>query len=241
MSARLLTVTAWLAAGHALLAGLFWVLLQVPESNVAMLLVSALVGAVLLTVAGWVQGIGLAAWTPGCSFVAAVRRAVAAPVAMAAGLVLSLLVWLLTRAAAAAWTGHAGEVDAWLMLHVGWTRTAGLHAAVRWLILFVRYAVVASLLLTVVAFGVERGLAGLARVGAWLRAAVSPRRLALVALILYGFLWLPWRAVYWRPAWIAAGWQEPLFVGVKLGLLYLVANLGWAAMLYVVRDGAVEK
>jgi hypothetical protein len=241
MSARLLIITAWLAVGHALLAGLFWGLLQVPESNVAMLVVSALVGVALLVVAGWVQGIGLAAWAPESGLVGAARRAVRAPLAMVIGLALGGLVWLVTRAAAVAWAAHAGEADAWLMLHFGWTRTAGLHVVVRWLILFVRYAVGASLILTVVAFAVERRLSGLARIGTWLRAAFSPRRLALVALVLYAFLWLPWRAVYWRPAWIAAGWQEPLFVGVKLAVLYVVANLGWAALLYVVRDGAVEK
>jgi hypothetical protein len=240
MSARLLTVTAWLAAGHALLGGLFWALLQVPESNAAMLLVSALVGLVLIAVAGWVQGVGLAAWSP-VSLPAAARRAGRAPMALAVGLVLCAVVWWITLAAGSAWSAHRGEVDAWLMLHVGWTRTAGLHAVVRWLLLFVQYAVAASLLLTLVAFSVERGMAGLVRVGAWLAAACSPRRLALVALVLYGFLWLPWRAVYWRPAWIGTNWQEPLFVAVKLGVLYLVANLGWAAMLYVIRDGAVEK
>ena len=44
-------ILAWLSAGHAVLAGLYWLLLQIPESNVWMLAASGLVvmAAVWLT------------------------------------------------------------------------------------------------------------------------------------------------------------------------------------------------
>jgi hypothetical protein len=37
--------------------------------------------------------------------------------------------------------------------------------------------------------------------------------------------------VDWRPAWLAPNWQETTFVVLKLGTLYLLANIGWALVL----------
>ena len=50
--ATLLRVTAWLMVGHVVVAGLFWGLLNVPESNVAMLGLSAMLVVLLLVVEG---------------------------------------------------------------------------------------------------------------------------------------------------------------------------------------------
>jgi len=48
MTSRLFAITAWLASGHAVLFGLFWLLLAIPESNVAMLVASALIVVLMI-------------------------------------------------------------------------------------------------------------------------------------------------------------------------------------------------
>jgi hypothetical protein len=237
MSARLLSITAWLAAGHALLLALFWGLLHVPESNAAMLVLSALLAACLLALGGWVEGIGLSAWTPGATWRDAVRRSRLAPAAAVVAIALLGVTWLLTARAYSAWAAHRGEIDAWLLLHLGWTRTAGLHAGVGRVIGFAR--VVGGLLsATAFAWTLDGGIRALVRADRWAAAALAPRRLLFGAALFYGLVWLPWKAAYWRPASVAPNWQEIAFVGIKLALLYALANLGWAAILYLVRDGA---
>jgi hypothetical protein len=237
MTARLIVITAWLAAGHLLVAGLFWGFLQVPESNVAMLALSACAVLAMVVVGGYVEGVGVAAWSPGAGWRDAVRGAALAPMAFAVGLAVFAGIWWMTARAGTAWTAHRGEIDAWLMLHLRWTRTAGLHTMAAWVLGFVRYVVGASLALAPVA-AIGRGPRALARVGTWLAAALSPRRLLLLGLLFYGLVWLPWRAVSWRPARLAPNWQEPAFLAIKLAVLYVVSNVGWAAILKTVSTSA---
>lgn len=231
-----LALLAWLTSGHAVLFGLFWLLLHVPESNVVMLAASGLIVLAMVALAGLVEGGGLTLAAPGSSTQGLARTLIRAPLAAPLAVALFGVVWLLTGSAATGWSGHRGEVDAWFMLHVGWARTARLHDAVWWIIAFLRYVVGISLALALLGWAVSRGLASLAR-GRWLAAALSPLRLALIAALLLVLVWLPWRAVYWRPAWVAATWQEPTFVAVKLAVLYLLANIGWAGILSVVERG----
>jgi hypothetical protein len=238
MTRRLLSVTAWLAAGHALLLGAFWMLLQVPESSAAMLLLSVLIVATIVAAVGWVEGAGLCMWIPETSPRQAMRRALPGPVPAIIGLIAFGSIWMLTGQAGAAWSGHKGEIDAWLLLHLGWTRTAGLHATAARLMAFVRFVVGGLIALTILGWALVGGLRALAHVGRWLAAALAPRRVVLSALLFYGLVWLPWKAVYWRPAWLAPNWQEGAFTVVKLGTLYLVANIGWAAILFLVKQGA---
>jgi len=233
MMPRLLTVTTWIALGHAALLGLFWLLLHVPESNVLMLAASALIVVAMAALAGWVEGTGLAAWTPGARWREVFLRGARVVVALWLGLALFGLVWWLTARAEAAWTASRGEIDAWLMLHFGWTRTARLHDAVEWVLFFVRWAVGTSLALTPAACALGRGLAGLGRLR-WILAALSPLRVVSIGVLLFVFAWLPWRAAYWRPTWLLPNWQEAVFAVVKLGVLYAVATVGWALVLWVV-------
>lgn len=236
MIARLIAITAWLAAGHAVVFGLLWLLLQVPESNAWMLLVSALLVVAIVACASFVEGVGVSAWTPGTSWRQGPARSARALPAAILAVVLFGGLYLATALAYAAWVGHRGEIDAWLMLHFGWTRTARLHSAVWWVVDVVRWVVGVSLALSVIGWAVSRGLASLGRAG-WLAAAFSPRRLLALGLLLFGLIYLPWKAAYWRPAWVQPNWQEPAFVAVKLSLLYLLACLAWAGVLKVVETG----
>jgi len=240
MTRRLLSITVWLAAGHALLLGAFWVLLQVPESNAVMLVLSLLVAAAIVALVGWVEGGGLCMWTLETPLREAVRRALPGPLAAAIGLLAFGSIWMLSGQAGAAWFGHKGEIDAWLMLRLGWTRTAGLHATMARVIVFVRFVVGGLIALTILWWALAGGLRALARVRHWLAAALAPRRVILTALLFYGLVWLPWKAAFWRPAWLAPNWQEAAFAAMKLGTLYLVANVGWAAILLLVQGGMTQ-
>jgi hypothetical protein len=230
MIRRLSFVTAWLAAGHALLFALFWVLLSVPESNVTMLIASALVAALLAFVFGIVEGGAIAAWETETRVRDLPRRSLAALPGAWLGAIAFAAAWLLTSQASAWWQGHRGEIDAWLMAQFGSPETARLHAAAGWVFAFAAYVVGLSLALALGVAVVRGGVRAVAT-AAWLRNAFAFRRLLMLTGILLVFLWLPWQGVTWRPAWLSPNWQETVFVTAKLGVLFLVANVGWALAL----------
>lgn len=233
MIVRALSLTAWVAVGHAVVAALLWFLLQVPESNAWMLGASALIVVAAIALTAWIEGVGVAAWTPGARWRESLALSAWALPGAILGIVLFGLVWLLTAHLAIAWSSHRGEIDAWLMLHTGWARTGALHLAMSWVIVFLRCVLGLSLAVTMIGWAVIRGTSRLWRLG-WLPAACSPIRLVLIASVLFCTAWLPWKAVYWRPAWIEPNWQEPAFLAVKLGALYLFASLGWTVILAMV-------
>jgi hypothetical protein len=234
MTARVLAIAGWLAAGHAVLAGLYWLLLAIPESNVAMLAASTVTMLAAVLLFGWVEAVGLLAWRADALARGLPRRAVGKAPGVWLGVTLFVVVWFLVAHAGGLWDGRRGETDAWLMAQFGWTNTGWLHTAFRWLLDFVQFLGL-SLGVSLAWAVASIGLAGVGRAG-WLRDAVSVRRLLTLAGILIVFFWLPWRAVNWRPAWLAPNWQETTFVALKLGILYLLANLGWALVLGVGRS-----
>jgi hypothetical protein len=229
MMTRLMAITGLLAAGHAVLFAAFWLLLSIPESNATMLAASVLTVALVVWLFGWVEAMGLLWWADDEGWRTLPRRAARANPGVLAGAALYVAVWYLVAYAGAWWHGRQGEIDAWLMVQFGWADTGKLHAAVGWLLVAVRIiglSLAASFASAVAGSGV-----GEIGHGRWVRAGVSPRRLALLAAILALFFWLPWQGVAWRPGRLAPNWQEALFVGAKLGVLYLVANAGWALVL----------
>ena len=234
MTARLLAIAGWLAAGHAVLAGLYWLLLAIPESNVAMLAASALSVMVMALLFGSVEAVGLLAWQAGAQPRELPRRAIGKAPGVWLAAALFVLVWYLVAASGNLWGGHRGEIDAWLMAEFGWTNTGALHIAYRWLLTFVSFLGLSVAVALASVFASE-GFSGVWR-ARWLRDAVSLRRLLTLAGILVVFFWLPSRALNWRPAWLAPNWQETTFVVLKLGTVYLLANIGWALILGVGTD-----
>jgi hypothetical protein len=231
MTGRLLAIAGWLAIGHAVIAGLYWLLLAIPESNVAMLAASALTAVAAVLVFGWVEAVALLACQADTRPRELPRRAVAKVPGVWLGAALFVVVWFLVAHAGALWDARRGEIDAWLMAQFGWPNTGWLHTAFRWLLAFVQFLCLSVSVALASAFAV----AGFTGVGGtrWLRNAVSLRRLLALAGVLVVFFWLPLQAVNWRPGWLAANWQETTFVVFKLGALYLIANLGWALVLGV--------
>jgi hypothetical protein len=226
---RMRATLAWLCAGHALAGGFYWLLLQVPESNAWMLGVSALLvfaGLVLLGVVETTAVLGLTTVEPmGAALKTALRRwwLVIFP------LVVFGCIWLITGDVQRWLTRNASQIDAWIIARTGWTRTAALHTSLAWLVAFVRYGIGTSLAVSLLAALASRGLRGLG--SDWARAGVGWKRLLAVSAALLIGLWLPWQAVYWRPASLPATWVQPAFAAVKLTVLFIVANLAWAAVL----------
>jgi hypothetical protein len=229
VSARILTTVVWLCAGHAVLAGLYWLLLQTPESNVWMLGASL---AVVLA-AAWLTGIVemTALLTAGSG--GSVRSSAGASIRRAWLVVLPLglfaAVWWLAGTAADAHARHSGQIDAWIIAKTGWTRTARLHEGLAWLLAFVRYGVGTSLAVALtgaLATGGPRGLAS-----RWIAGGLAWKPLAVTSLALLAGIWFPWQAVYWRPASLPPTWVQPAFAALKLLALYVVGNLAWAVVL----------
>ena len=218
MSARRFTVaTATLALGYAIAAGLFWALLNVPESTVLALTLSA---ALVLAIAATL-GSTIAASTAigdGASGAEVASRSIAALPAFALGVIVFAALWWLTGAIDAWWRAHRGEIDATFIRYLNVARTQPLHQAMFWIVWAVRWVIGLSVVAALVTTAATRDMHV---VGAGLRNAVRPAPLGagLAAAILLTGLW---RLVYWRPARLASR-LEPTFVASKLAVLYLAA------------------
>lgn len=230
MIARLAAVVGWLLAGHALLGGIYWMLLNVPESNTVALAASALLALLLLVGAGIVDTTALLALRPSWPW----RRALTRSVALLPMFLLALLLWL-----AVSWTcgwleavhdARRGEIDAWLIARFDWTNTAGLHRTIDHALTFVRYIVGLSLAVGLLGTAAFDG-AGAALRLRWLWSSLT-RQVVVVAVAVFGLIWLPWQAVYWHPRVIPATSTELAFVSAKLLVLALLTHLGWALVLW---------
>jgi len=222
-------IVAWLVAGHLLVGGLYWLLLQVPESNAWMLASSLFIVLAALVMTGVVEETAILASASnepmGMALQTALRRAwlVVLPLAVFG------CVWWLTGTAQDWLTRHAGEIDAWIIAKIGWTKTSGLHTSLAWVIAFVRYGIGTSMALALLASVARQGLRGVT--SPWSRRGLAWKPLAIIAMVLFVGVWLPWQAVYWRPASLPPTWVQPAFAAVKLGVIYLVGNLAWAVVL----------
>ncbi len=235
MIKRTAVILAWLVVGHALLGGLYWTLLLVPESNVFMLTTSLLLVLGMVWWLGFVEGVGLLAWQPDgglrTSLAPAARRAwlVVFP------LVVFGLVWWITGLASEWLDRYWSEIDAWILLKTGWTKAVFVRSACEHLIAFVRLGLGASFALTLLVSLIRMGAAGLASLS-WLRRSFAWRQLVIIAAALVVGVLLPSHLAYWRwqPKGITATWFEPTFAAAKLSLMFLLANVAWAAVLRAV-------
>lgn len=242
MIARLAKTTVWLLAGHGLLAAVYWGLLNVPESNVLMLVASALLALVVVAGAAFVQAAAVRLLAAG----GAPRPAWTLVATGVPAFIAALAVWL-GCSWMAGWIGdwHAarsGEVDAWLIAHGDFTRTAWLHRGLELLLDFLRYVVGVSLAVGLFVTWLIDGLSEAIRPRRFVT-ALNWKRLLIVTAAVVGLIWLPWQAVPWRPASLPPTVMEPIFVAVKLGLIALVIHAGWACVLWsaIPRAGAAAR
>ncbi len=232
MNWRLPLVALWIAAGYGVAAGIFWGLLQVPESSVWALGLSASLVLAMVIALLWVTGGVLLAWHPQITPVRAFVSGLSASVAVAAGALLFGAVWWATLAALTWHGAHAGEIDAVIIARTGASNTAWLHRTIVWAIWVLRWGPGFTLALSLAAWIAARGTAAIAAAG-WIRAGCHPKRWTVVLALSALCFMLPWRFVYWRPEHLTLS-TEPWFVGAKLAAMALVAAIAWALMIRVV-------
>jgi hypothetical protein len=228
---RLLAVVCWLFAGHVVLVGLYWTLLNVPESNVLALGASALLALLILIGACVVDVTGLLWLRPDRTLRASLARSLRALPAF----ILALLLWVainwLVGAIETRYEMRTGELSAWLIAKFNWTHTAWLHRAIPLLLSALRYVLGVSLAVSLLAFAAVDGIGGIVRLR-WLPRALRPGSLVIIAIAIAGLIWLPWQYIYWRPAAIPANMVEVLFNVTKLAVAGLLAHVGWALVLW---------
>ena len=142
MIRRLAIVAAWLLVGHAVWLAIFWGLLHVPESSVWMLALSAVLALALVVVGGAVLAGASAAWDLARPPLggAAGRRAVTCRrrwrpccrSARSGGSTGVVFDWH---------TGIAGQIDAWVIARTGRPNARGIHFAIFWLTMTVRWSI----------------------------------------------------------------------------------------------------
>jgi hypothetical protein len=231
MIARVCGVTAWLLVGHLLLVGLYWLLLNVPESNALALAASALLGLLLVCGAGIIDTSALILLKPGTT----ARQALARGVRLLPVFVLALLVWL-----AVSWTcgwlrgvhdAHSTQIDAWLIAKFDWTKTAALHRTIVDVLSVIRYVIGISLAVSLVAVAAFESGADVLRLR-WIGRAFRPLQLVAIAVAIFGLVWLPWQAAYWLPRQVPDSNLQIAFATVKLAAIAVLAHVGWAIVLW---------
>ncbi len=234
MKLRFAIVVGWLAGAYLLPFALFWLLLRVPESNALMLATSAALAGTILVMSGCIETVALLALRGAPLGGRLLRRAIRGVLPFVGALVVFTVVWWATARFDWSWASARGEIDAWLIARFGWTSTGWLHATVGWIAAGVRWVLGLSLalaLFTALVRDEEGERPAIALWRRWAKAAFSLRALAGLAALMALFVWLPWQAAYWRPSWLAPSWPEVVFAATKLGVLYLLANVGWALAL----------
>lgn len=226
-----LTIVAWLCAGHAVAAALFYGLVNTPDSNVGMLVASALLVVAVLFVVG-VTNVTAVQWLhPEGRF----RRALMAglvrglPAALLACGVYALA-WYAVGGLGEWYLARTGELDAWWIATFDSANTTVVHRTIGAMLFALRDIIGVTLAVGLFCGVALRGASGLAP-GGWLRAAFSRTQLGMVALAVVLLILLPWRAAGWRPTGLPASTVELGFVIVKLGTIYVMSHLGWTLIL----------
>lgn len=226
MIRRALALLAWLLAGHAAWLALFWGLLNVPESNVPMLGLSAVIVLALLLVAAIVEGTAGAWLLPGRTFREAWRTSPGSVGALLLALLVVALFWWIAGRLDDWHAARRGEIDAWMIATFQATSTAWLHRGIAAVSFVLRAIVGVSIALALFFAWLEGGGAAILRLG-WIRAGVSRDQLMLVAAAVTLFVAIPAAFAYWRPANLPLTWVQPAFAATKLGLLFVSVNVGW--------------
>ena len=222
----LLTGLLLAVVGAAATGGVFWLLLNVPESNALALLLSAVLVLLLALFAGYTTSVVLAA-ADGVTVAEATTRGVRGLPGFLLGLVVFCALWLLTTSIESQWTLHAGEIDALFLRYAGTANSRWLHTSISWLLWLVRWGVGLAVICGVTTSRVKRQ-----SVGRGFGLASSPLPLgATVAGLLVGYGL--WSLAYWRPNGLPANTMELLFVSIKLSALSLLGALIVVLVLHV--------
>ncbi|MCU0257076.1 MAG: hypothetical protein MUF60_10045 [Vicinamibacterales bacterium] len=226
MTRKAVALVAWLATGHVAMLGLFWGLLNVPESNVAMLALSAAILCLWLAVGALVEGTAGAWLLPGRSFREAIHAGVSSLSAFVVALAVFGAFWWLGGVLDAWHESYRGQIDAWVIATFDTPEATWPHRAIDVAVFLAAGVLGVSAAVAVFFARLEGGTRAMFR-PSWVRAALSRDQVTLVALGLTLFVALPWQFVSWRPEGLPPTWVQPAFAAAKLALIYLSMNVGW--------------
>ena len=220
-------VSGWLAAGGIVLAGLYWLLLNTPESNTVTLTASACLVLSMITVAAvTVNGavfIGQGT-TPG----AAAHRGLLGTHWFVIAAIPVVVAWLVIRRGDGWIAAHSGEISAWFIATLGWADIGALFRVESWISRWLRWVVFPLASLSLLSALLNRGLPGVSE-RAWITRAWSWRTLLLATLACLALLVLPWQLTVWRPA-LPPTWVEAAVAGLRLGTAAILIVIGCASI-----------
>jgi hypothetical protein len=231
---RTLRVAAWLAAGAAVLAALYWLFLNTPESNALMLTISALLALLLVAASAVVVNVALLL-AVGHAFLASLRTGVGRigwflVVAAPAG----LLVWAIMLGDT--WVARrSGEISAWFIAQFGWADVTPLFTAISYLSIWLRWVLIPVAALAVLTSLVERETTRRRWRAMWDWRTLLPATIAFAVLVA-----LPWRGAYWRPEGLPPTWVEPAAAGLRLALVAALIALGFAIIVVTTAGRTVQ-
>jgi hypothetical protein len=225
MIGRLLRTALWLLLGALVVFGLYWLLLNTPESNALALISSAiLVVLIIASAALFVNtALGLAAGAPLAASAAAAARGVHWVVVAA---VPALLLWW-TIVRADRWIlDHASQINAWFIARYGWSDISSLFRAEVWVSRWLRWSLIPLIALALAGALLDGGVAGVA--GRW-RRALGFRSLAIAVLAFIVLVALPLPLITWRPQ-LPPTWLEPAAAAARLGAVAILWIAGAALL-----------
>ena len=167
MIGRLLRTALWLLLGALVVFGLYWLLLNTPESNALALISSAILVVLIIAISALFvnTALGLATGAPLAPSAAAAARGIHWVVLAAVPAV--LLWWAIVRADR--WVvDHAGEINAWFIARYGWSDISSLFRAEVWVSRWLRWSLIPLIALALAGALLAGGVAGVA--GRWRRA-----------------------------------------------------------------------
>jgi hypothetical protein len=219
--------TAWMLAGAATFAALYWAFINTPESTIFMLALSLLlvIGMVVVLAAtwsgaldGWSRG-----WTSGT-----LRRALGGVPAFVPVALFVLTVWWLIGRGLGWLDAHSGGIGAWFIVTFNWSDVRPLLQAAHYAGDWLRMVVAPFAGLVWLGDVLSRGWRPLVD-RACLRRAFSPMRLLLVTAIVGLLVIAPlYYGLYWVPGRLPPTWIEPAFAAAKAGAFALAAAIGFS-------------
>lgn len=230
MKVRVALIAAWLIVGQLVIGALYWTFLTTPESNAAMLLMSAGLVLAMVLVAG--ATLGSAILTSAAS---SISRAVWGAPWIVVSVVPALVLWWLVSLADRWVAAYSGEIAAWFIATLGWADVSWVMRGLDYLSMWLRAVVAPLLAISLFAALLLRGRAALRQLR-WIGRALRPATLVVSTLATALLVVLPLQAAYWQPTGLPPTWVEPAAAGVRLLVIALLATIGGSIMIAMVAD-----
>jgi hypothetical protein len=237
MIRRTLLIAVWLAIGAAVLAGLYWLFLNTPESNVLMLIASAVLVTLIVMIAAVVANVAVLLALGGTLKTSIPSGARRSGWFIVAAVPVALLIWIISMGDA--WVARrSGEISAWFIAQFGWADISPLFAAHRYLSAWLRWVMLPVAALAALASLLHRGDGEPRR--RWLAPAWHWRTLLMATLAFVALVVLPWQAASWQPQGLPPTWIQPTVAAIRLATVAALIALGFAIIVMTVTRHTVQ-